>query len=55
MHSEMSKWMDQQDWIQRYAPFGVMQNMQNVNPNNALMSSNGYITPLGSSYASGFD
>lgn len=55
MHSEMSVWMDKQDWIHRYAPFGVMQNMQNVNPNNALMSSNGYITPLGNSYAAGFD
>lgn len=55
MHSEMSKWMDQKDWIHRYSPFGVMQNMKDVNQNNALMSENGYITPLGSSYASGFD
>lgn len=55
MHNQMSEWMEQQDWIHRYAPFGVMQNMQNVNPNNALMASWGGITPLGNAYISGFD
>jgi hypothetical protein len=44
----MSAWFDQQDWVERYAPFGAMKNMQGVNQNNALMNPDGSITALGS-------
>lgn len=37
-HKEISSWFDQQDYVQAYAPFGVMQQMQGVNPNNQLTS-----------------
>jgi len=33
---EMSSWFDQQGFVEAYAPFGVMQQMQGVNPNNQL-------------------
>lgn len=49
-HQEMSSWMDGQDWIERYSPFGMMKNMQGVNQYNALMSEGGDITALGSWY-----
>lgn len=32
----MSMWFDQQDFVEAYAPFGVMQQMQGVNANNQL-------------------
>ncbi|KAK4686425.1 hypothetical protein P7C73_g3703, partial [Tremellales sp. Uapishka_1] len=47
-HQSMSAWFDEQDYIVRYSPFGVMENMQGVNADNALMSSSGSITDLGS-------
>ena len=37
-HKEMSSWFDQQSFVEAYAPFGVMQQMQGVNPNNQLTS-----------------
>jgi len=43
----MAAWFDSKDWIKRYSPFGVMQNMQGVNQMNALMSPSGHITDLG--------
>jgi len=44
----MAAWFDQQDWVERYAPFGAMKNMQGVQQNNALMNPDGSITALGS-------
>lgn len=44
---EMAAWFDQQDWVERYSPFGVMKNMQGVNQMNALMDPSGSITALG--------
>ncbi|WFD24409.1 hypothetical protein MEQU1_003109 [Malassezia equina] len=32
----MSTWFDQQDFVEAYAPFGVMQQMQGINTNNQL-------------------
>jgi hypothetical protein len=48
LHVQMAAWFDQQDWVERYAPFGAMKNMQGVNQNNALMNPDGSITALGS-------
>ncbi|KAI0824605.1 glycosyl hydrolase catalytic core-domain-containing protein [Trametes gibbosa] len=44
------KFMDDTDWIERYAWFGAMENLQGVNQENALMSSDGHITTLGQQY-----
>lgn len=48
LHVQMAAWFDQQDWVERYAPFGAMKNMQGVQQNNALMNPDGSITALGS-------
>ncbi|KAI9637835.1 glycosyl hydrolase catalytic core-domain-containing protein [Dioszegia hungarica] len=50
LHQQMSNWFDQQDYIERYAPFGVMKQMQGVNQYNALMNPDGSITSLGNWY-----
>ncbi|KAH9943114.1 glycosyl hydrolase catalytic core-domain-containing protein [Epithele typhae] len=42
--------MDSTDWVERYGWFGAMENLQGVNEANALMSSQGSITPLGQQY-----
>jgi len=47
LHQTMSAWFDKTDYVKRYSPFGVMQNMQGVNQMNALMNPSGSITPLG--------
>lgn len=49
-HQQIASWMDGQDWIERYAPFGFMQDLQGVNTLNALMNGGGSITDLGSWY-----
>jgi len=46
----MAAWFDSQPYVKRYAPFGVMANMQGVNQFNALMDPSGAITPLGQWY-----
>ncbi|BEJ14428.1 hypothetical protein CspHIS471_0401950 [Cutaneotrichosporon sp. HIS471] len=51
-HKQAAAFMDSQDWIERYAPFGMMRNMQGVEQTNALMDSNGQITDLGRWYIS---
>ncbi|KAF9010758.1 glycosyl hydrolase catalytic core-domain-containing protein [Cyathus striatus] len=43
-------YMDSQDWVERYAWFGAMKDMQGVNADNALMDSNGAINALGKQY-----
>jgi hypothetical protein len=47
-HQTIAAWFDQTDYVKRYSPFGVMQNMQGVNDFNRLMSASGSITALGS-------
>ncbi|KAG8707159.1 hypothetical protein FRC09_001988 [Ceratobasidium sp. 395] len=42
-------WLDQQDYIHRYAWFGAMKNPV-INPVNALMDQNGVINDLGKQY-----
>ncbi|KAI0771923.1 glycosyl hydrolase catalytic core-domain-containing protein [Trametes elegans] len=42
--------MDSTHWVERYAWFGAMENLQGVNQENALMSAEGYITTLGKQY-----
>ena len=47
MHQSMAAWFDSQDYVKRYAPFGMMENMQGVNQMNALMNPDGSISDLG--------
>ncbi|KAJ3510135.1 hypothetical protein NLJ89_g4849 [Agrocybe chaxingu] len=42
--------MDNAEFVERYAWFGAMKDMNNVNPSNALMNGNGQINPLGIQY-----
>ncbi|KAJ7176661.1 hypothetical protein C8R46DRAFT_809864, partial [Mycena filopes] len=41
--------MDAQDWVERYAWYGVMRDI-NINPLDAMMTSDGKITDLGKQY-----
>ncbi|OXB38951.1 hypothetical protein LQV05_004067 [Cryptococcus neoformans] len=50
LHVTMAAWFDEQSYVERYSPFGVMQDMQGVNQNNALMNPDGSITSLGGWY-----
>jgi len=50
LHQQMADWFDQQPYVLRYAPFGMMEQMQGVNQDNALMNPDGTITSLGSWY-----
>ncbi|WVQ71795.1 hypothetical protein IAR50_001337 [Cryptococcus sp. DSM 104548] len=50
LHTEMAAWFDQQDYVERYSPFGVMEDMQGVQQYNALMNPDGSITSLGAWY-----
>ncbi|KIR54298.1 hypothetical protein I315_03357 [Cryptococcus gattii Ru294] len=50
LHVAMAAWFDEQSYVERYSPFGVMQDMQGVNQNNALMNPDGSITSLGGWY-----
>lgn len=50
LHVQMAEWFDQQDYIERYSPFGAMKQMQGVNQYNALMNPDGSITDLGKWY-----
>ncbi|KAF5348650.1 hypothetical protein D9758_006768 [Tetrapyrgos nigripes] len=42
--------MDETDYVERYAWFGAMKNLQGVNSDNALMDSKGDINDLGGQY-----
>ena len=35
-HMEMAIWFDKQNFVEAYAPFGVMRNLQGVNKANSL-------------------
>ncbi|KAL1722008.1 glycosyl hydrolase catalytic core-domain-containing protein [Schizophyllum commune] len=43
-------WMDETDWIERYAWFGAMRDLQGVNADNALLDKDGDLTDLGQQY-----
>jgi len=47
---ETQSWMDSTPFVERYAWFGAMENMQGVNQGDALMSPQGSITQLGKQY-----
>ncbi|KAJ4472303.1 glycosyl hydrolase catalytic core-domain-containing protein [Lentinula aciculospora] len=47
---EVTAWMDQQDYVQYYCWFGAMLDMQNVNPLNTLMNSDGSPSSLGEQF-----
>lgn len=40
-HTEMAKWFNEQSYIQAYAPFGLMMNMQGVQGTNRLTNGDG--------------
>ncbi|KIJ68082.1 glycoside hydrolase family 128 protein [Hydnomerulius pinastri MD-312] len=42
--------MDNTDYVERYAWFGAMENLQGVNPDDALMDKSGTINALGKQY-----
>jgi len=42
--------MDQTDWVERYAWFGAMRNLSGVNQWNALMDGSGHLSPLGEQF-----
>ncbi|KAJ7647002.1 glycosyl hydrolase catalytic core-domain-containing protein [Roridomyces roridus] len=42
--------MNEQDWVERYAWYGVMRDLGGVNPLDAMMDGNGKITNLGEQY-----
>ncbi|KAI0334701.1 glycoside hydrolase [Cubamyces sp. BRFM 1775] len=44
------QFMDETSWVERYAWFGAMVNLQGVNQENALMSAQGRINALGEQY-----
>lgn len=46
-HTSMDRWFSEQWFVERWAPFGVMKNMQGVEQANALMDPSGAITALG--------
>lgn len=50
LHQQMAAWFDDQDYVERYSPFGAMRNMQGVNQFNALMNPDGSVTALGDWY-----
>ncbi|OBZ76429.1 Alkali-sensitive linkage protein 1 [Grifola frondosa] len=44
---QITKWMDETDWIHAYCPFGAMHDLQGVNTANSLMNSDGSPSDLG--------
>jgi hypothetical protein len=48
--NQTQEYMDKSPFVERYAWFGAMENLQGVNPLNALMDSSGHINGLGEQY-----
>ncbi|KLO11631.1 hypothetical protein SCHPADRAFT_464382 [Schizopora paradoxa] len=48
--NQTQSFMDSTPWVEWYAWFGVMENLQGVNSVNAMMDQNGHITALGEQY-----
>ena len=49
---QATSYMESQDWVEYYCWFGAMHDMQNVNPLNQLMASDGGLTDLGRQFLS---
>lgn len=52
-HDKVTKWMESQDFVEHFFPFGAMHQMQGVNPDNQLMADDGGLTDLGHYYVHG--
>ncbi|KAF8201155.1 glycosyl hydrolase catalytic core-domain-containing protein [Mycena galopus ATCC 62051] len=50
--AQTQAFMDAQDWVERYAWFGVLRDLEGVNTLDAMLTSNGQITDLGKQYIS---
>jgi hypothetical protein len=48
--NQTQSFMDAQDWVERYAWYGVLRDLGGINTNDAMMDSNGKITQLGKQY-----
>ncbi|KAJ7091122.1 glycosyl hydrolase catalytic core-domain-containing protein [Mycena epipterygia] len=48
--NQTQAFMDAQDWVERYAWYGVLRDLGGVNTDDAMMNSNGKITDLGEQY-----
>ncbi|KAI5124223.1 hypothetical protein M0805_005073 [Coniferiporia weirii] len=48
--NQTQSFMDSAEWVERYAWYGVMENLNGVDENNAMMNGDGTITPLGEQY-----
>jgi len=48
--NETQSFMDETEWVERYAWYGAMENLQGVNPENAIMTPDGKINSLGEQY-----
>ncbi|KAG5641851.1 hypothetical protein DXG03_004110 [Asterophora parasitica] len=55
--NETQQWMDETEWVERYAWFGAMREdaMNDVNPDNALMDKEGKLNSLGRQYIGAAD
>ncbi|KAF7372326.1 Glycoside hydrolase family 128 protein [Mycena venus] len=51
---ETQLFMDQTDWVERYAWYGAKRNLHGVNPNDAMVDPDGVINDLGRQYISEF-
>jgi len=51
--AQTQSFMDNVSYVERYAWFGAMENLQGVNPDDALMTSSGKINELGVQYIGG--
>ncbi|KAJ7693296.1 hypothetical protein B0H17DRAFT_844386, partial [Mycena rosella] len=48
--NQTQAFMDSQDWVERYAWYGIMTDLGGVNPDDAMMDKDGKITDLGKQY-----
>ncbi|KZO93269.1 glycoside hydrolase family 128 protein [Calocera viscosa TUFC12733] len=48
--SQAVAWLDSQDYVEHHAWFGMMRDMQGVNPADGLMNQDGSLSALGSQY-----
>ncbi|KAJ6466892.1 glycoside hydrolase [Mycena sanguinolenta] len=48
--NQTQAFMDAQDWVERYAWFGALRDLQGVNTLDAMLTSSGQITDLGKQY-----
>ena len=48
--NKTQSFMDETEWVERYAWFGAMTDLQGVNPDNALLEKGGRLSDLGRQY-----